>query len=88
MGTPVTQAIRSEVLAARRPDTVERQTPTVAQAANLPLEPAAHLHLRSRQHLLHLNHRAHLHRAAQEVPHQRKKAAFGWSTAPRASPSP
>lgn len=77
MGIPATQAIRTEVLAARRPGTVGRQTPTVAQAANLPLEPAAHLHLRSRQHLLHLHHRAYLHRPARQVPHQRKKAAFG-----------
>ena len=77
MGIPATQTIRTEVLAVRRLDTVERQTPTVAQVANLPSEPAAHLHLRSRQHLLHLNHRAHLHRPARQVPHQRKKAAFG-----------
>ena len=77
MGIPATQTIRTEVLAVRRPDTVERQTPTVAQVANLSSEPAAHLHLRSRQHLLHLNHRAYPDRPARQVPHQRKKAAFG-----------
>ena len=77
MGIPATQAIRTEVLAARRPDTVGRQMITVAQAANQPLEPAAHLNLRKPQHLPHPKHRAYLHRPAPQVPHQRKKAASG-----------
>ena len=64
MGILATQAIRSEVLAARRPDTVGNQMPTVAQAANQPSEPAAHLTLRNSQHPPHPKHRAHLHRTA------------------------
>lgn len=77
MGIPATQAIRTEVLAARRPDTVGNQMTTVAQAANQPSEPAAHLKLRSLQHLPHPKHRAYLHRPAPQVPLQRKKAASG-----------
>ena len=77
MGIPATQAIRTEVLAARRPDTVGNQMPTVAQAANQPSEPVAHLTLRNPQHLPHLKHRAHLHRPAPQLPRQRKKAASG-----------